>query len=299
MIAINRILCPIDYSEFSRHALDHALAIAQWYSASVTAVFVLPQVASLIPAGAPGLYPPIVFAAADLQQFKAHLDAFVADSGSPVPVETLVVEGSVVGEITRLARELPADLLVMGTHGRSGFDRVVLGSVTEKMLRKALCPVLTVPSRVSNVPAGPIQFRRILCAIDFSASSFRALAFAESLAEEAHAHLRVLHVLEPASIFEPVPMGGSGGPVVDPRAVGAALQELRSTISSEPRAYSQVTETITIGKAYREILREAAEQQSDLIVIGAHGARLGSGAFGSTTNHVVRAAPCPVLSLRA
>ena len=299
MIEIKRILCPIDYSEFSRHALEHAVAIAQWYDASATAVFVLPQVASLIPAGDPGLYPPIVFAADDLQQFKAHLDAFVADTHSPVPVETLVVEGSVTGEITRLARELPADLLVMGTHGRSGFDRLLLGSVTEKMLRKAPCPVLTVPTRVAGAPAGPIQFKRILCAVDFSPSSFRALAFAESLAEEADAHLRVLHVIEPASIFEPVPMGGSGGPAVDPQAVGAALQQLRSTISRQARAFSQVTEAVTVGKPYREILREAAEHQSDVIVIGAHGGRLGSGGFGSTSAHVVRAAGCPVLSLRA
>ena len=299
MIEIKRILCPIDYSEFSRHALEHAIAIAQWYGASATALFVLPQVASLIPAGDPGLYPPIVFAADDLNQFKAHLDAFVAETRSPVPVDTVVVEGSVTKEITRLARELPADLLVMGTHGRSGFDRLLLGSVTEKMLRTAPCPVLTVPNRVAGVPARPIQFGRILCAVDFSPSSFRALAFAESLAGEVGAYLRILHVVEPASIFEPVPMGGSGGLAVDPQVVGAALQQLRSTTSREARASLQITETVTVGKPYREILREAAEHQSDLIVIGAHGGRLGAVAFGSTTAHVVRAAGCPVLSLRA
>lgn len=134
---IKRILCPIDYSASSRHALDHAIALAQWYRASVTAVYVLPQVSSLIPAGDPGLYPSFVFTADDLQQFRTCLDAFVADSGDTVKVETMVVEGSAAGEIARLARELPADLLVMGTHGRSGFDRLMLGSVTEKVLRKA------------------------------------------------------------------------------------------------------------------------------------------------------------------
>ena len=305
MIEIKRILCPIDYSEFSRHALDQAVALAQWYGASVTAVFVLPQIASLIPAGDPGLYPPFVFTADDLQQFKATLDVFVAGSGdvtgsgSRVKVETLVVEGGIAGEIVRMARELPADLLVMGTHGRSGFDRLMLGSVTEKMLRKAPCPVLTVPSRVSGVPATPIQFTRILCPVDFSPSSFKALKLAESLAEETDAHLRILHVLEPASVFEPVPMGGSGAPPIDAKASAEALQHLRGAISSEARVYSQVSETVAVGKAYREILREAAEQRSDLIVIGAHGGRLASAAFGATANHVVREATCPVLSLRA
>ena len=173
MIDLKRILCPIDYSEFSRHALDHAISIAQWYGASATALFVLPQVASLIPAGLPGLYPPIVFTTDDLQQFEAHLDAFVAEGGQNARVETVVVEGNIAEEITRLARELPADLLVMGTHGRSGFDRLLLGSVTEKMLRKAPCRVMTVPKRVSGVPNGPIRFSRILCAVDFSPSSLK------------------------------------------------------------------------------------------------------------------------------
>lgn len=299
MIEIKRILCPIDYSEFSRHALDYAIAVGEWYKASVTAVYVLPHVASLIPAGDPGLYPAFVFADEDLQQFKTHLDAFVAESGDKVKVETLVIEGTAAGEITRLASELPADLLVMGTHGRSGFDRLLLGSVTEKVLRKARCPVLTVPRRVSTVPPGPIQFTRILCPVDFSPSSLRALEFAESIAEESDAHLRVMHVLEPASVFEPVPMGGGGAPPVNPHASTTALERLRGAISRDARIYSQVTETVRVGRAYREILQEAAEQRSDLIVIGAHGGRIGAGAFGSTTNHVVREAGCPVLSLHA
>ena len=301
MIEIKRILCPIDYSEFSRHAFDYAIAVAHWYKASVTALYVLPQVASLIPAGDPGLYPAIVFTAEDLQQFRASVEAFVAksDHDHQVKVEALATEGNAAAEITRLARELPADLLVMGTHGRSGFDRLMLGSVTEKMLRKTPCPMLTVPSGVTRVPAGPIPFTRILCPVDFSPSSFKALEFAESLAEETDAHLRIMHVLEPASVFEPVPMGGGGAPAVNPNASGAALERLRNVISKDARIYSQVTETVAVGKAYREILKEADEHRSDLIVIGAHGGRLGSGAFGSTTSHVVRAATCPVLSLHA
>ena len=82
-------------------------------------------------------------------------------------------------------------------------------------------------------------------------------------------------------------------------ALSLAIFVFGVVISKDARIYSQVTEIVTVGKAYREILREAAEQRSDLIVIGAHGGRVGSGAFGSTTNHVVREAGCPVLSLRA
>jgi nucleotide-binding universal stress UspA family protein len=299
MIKLTRILCPVDFSDFSSHALDHALGIALWYGASVTALYVLPPVGSLIPSGDPGLYPGFVFTPEDLQQLKTQLETFVAERHGGVPTESVVLEGSVSGLIAQTARELPADLLVMGTHGRSGFDRLVLGSVTEKMLRKAPCPLLTVPRRASGAVARPTLFRRILCGVDFSTASFRALRYAESLAEESDAHLRIIHVLEPASMFEPVVMGGPGAPALNPNAVAAAREHLRGLISKEARVYSHVTETVTVGKAYREILREATEDRAELIVIGAHGGWAGPGAFGSTTNHVVRDATCPVLSVRA
>jgi nucleotide-binding universal stress UspA family protein len=89
-----------------------------------------------------------------------------------------------------------ADLLVMGTHGRSGFEQLLLGSVTEKVLRKASCPVLTVPRRHPDaVPETPVLFKEILCPVDFSDCSMRALNHAMSLAQEADAHLTVLHVM--------------------------------------------------------------------------------------------------------
>jgi universal stress protein A len=159
--------------------------------------------------------------------------------------------------------------------------------------------MLTVPSGASRAPAGPIPFTRILCAVDFSPSSLRALQYAESLAEEADARLRVVHVLEPASVLEPVAMGASGAPLVSAHQAEAAWVRLRAAISQDARVYSQVTESVTLGKAYREILREAADHGSELIVIGAHGGLLGSVAFGSTTHHVIREATCPVLSVRA
>ena len=95
------------------------------------------------------------------------------------------------------ARKWRADLIVMGTHGRSGFERWVLGSVTEKVLRKAPCPVLTVPPPAGELhPDGSVLFRRIVCPVDFSGASLAALAYAVKLAEESRAEITVLHVLE-------------------------------------------------------------------------------------------------------
>jgi nucleotide-binding universal stress UspA family protein len=298
VIEIKNILCPVDFSEFSRHAIDHAVTIARWYGARVTALHVLPPLAAGMPATDAGL-PPFVFTPNDLRQFQAELASFVSENRGDARVDSKVVEGSLTGEIVRLARELPADLIVMGTHGRSGFERLLLGSVTEKMLRKTPCPLLTVPARAPAALPDKVLFTDILCAVDFSPSSLRALTFAESLAKEADARLTVLHVLEPVYALAGTPAMNRAETTFDPELRRAATVRLQETISDEARTYCHVREIVTFGKPYREILREAAEQRCNLVVMGAHGGGLDLLAFGSTTNHVVREATCPVLTLRA
>ncbi len=297
MVKMRRILCPVDFSEFSRHALDYTAEIARWYDAGITALHVIPPMAPLLPAGGVGLYPPIAFTPQDLQQFRDELEAFAAATKAAA-IDCQVIQGSVAGEILRAAANLPADLIVMGTHGRSGFERVMLGSITEKILRKATCPVLTVPAAAPVVPPVDARFGRVLCAVDFSPASQHALALAQSLAGEAAAPLAVLHVLEPASVFEPVV-------AADPKLQAAienrhreTRERLRGLVGADTRAFTDVVEVVGSGKPYQEILRVANEQHADLIVMGAHGGHRGLAAFGSTTAHVVRQAPCPVLSVR-
>jgi nucleotide-binding universal stress UspA family protein len=299
MIEIEQILCPTDFSDFSRRALDHAVALARWYGASITALHVIPPIPSLLPL-TPTYGNPIVFTPEDVAQFERHVVDFAKESNAPRLVQPVVLQGGVTEEIVRVAEALPADLLVMGTHGRSGFDRLMLGSVTERMLRKAPCPLLTVPAAAPDaVPGVGEPFRRILCAVDFFPSSMRALAFAESLANETDAALDILHVLEPLSVFEPVPMGAGGDPTINPEALAAARQRLRDATTWETREYSHVSQIVASGKPYVEILREAAERRSELIVMGAYGGHHRFPVFGSTTNQVVRAASCPVLTVRA
>lgn len=296
MIKIDRILCPIDFSEFSRHAFDHAVAIAKWYGATVTVLYVVPRVVAPVVTPDAPLFPPIVLSPEDIEQFRREAEAFVETDTRGAHVTTVAREGSAVGEIVDMAATLPADLVTMGTHGRSGFDRLMLGSVTERVLRKASCPVLTVPRRIAGVPAAPMVFTRILCAVDFSPCSMKALTYAVGLAEEADAELVVLHVLE-QHVFEPTPMPGT---VVasDAALKEARLAHLHAAIPHEARTYAHVNEVVVSGKPYREIMRFADEQRAELIVIGAHGGAIGALAFGSTTNQIVRQAACPVLTLR-
>ena len=305
MIQIRNILCPIDFSEYSRRALDHAVAIARWYDSAITVLHVYSS--TPIAAYAPGspVLESTALTPADIEQLTAHTRRFVdaADVGD-IPVEVVIVEGNIAAEILSRARQ--TGLLVIGTHGRSGFDRLVLGSVTEKMLRKAACPVLTVPRAApGTAPGSAVLFKRILCPIDFSDVSTNALNYAMSVAQEADAHLTVLHVMTYEMELTP-DMSESllAYSHLNKEEFRQACEDnsrelLKAAVPDTVRAYCTVETLLATGTPYREILRVAAEQRSDLIVMGAQG----RGAvdlmfFGSTTQHVVRQATCPVLTLR-
>ena len=302
MIEIRRILCPIDFSEHSRRALDHAIAIARWYESTVTALYVFSSAPVAAFGPGPVAFEPIVLTAVDRDQLLADTRAFAqAESAPGITIETVVREGNTAGEILEQAASMPADLLVIGTHGRSGFERLLLGSVAEKVLRKANCPVLTVPKRLPDaVPAGPILYKRILCPVDFSDSSLHALKYAISMAQEADGQLTVLHAVAHEFEYEPDIAYDAG------MAIGDFLKEREEALRRRlQEAIAGATEFCTVeslmthGKPWREVLRVAAERQSDLIVMGVQG----RGAtdllfFGSTTQHVVREASCPVLTLR-
>jgi len=302
MIHMRRVLCPIDFSDFSRRALDHAVAIARWYESTVTVLHVFSP--APVAAFGPGAvaFEPIVPTAADCEQLLANTKAFAtAESAPGIAIEAVLREGNTTVEILDQATSMDADLLVIGTHGRSGFERLVLGSVAEKVLRKAHCPVLTVPRGLPDaVPAGPVLYRRILCAVDFSDCSMHALQYALSLAQEADGCLTVVHVLAP----ELVGHVGIGEEHVSLAALQRQHEEdarklLEKAVPQDARAYCQAESILLRGRPWREILQVASDRQAELIVMGVHG----RGAadllfFGSTTHHVVRQAACPVLTLR-
>ena len=296
MTAIKRILCPVDFSEFSRHALDSAVAIARHEHAAVTALHVVPPPHAVYPPIGPAAYVPYVYTVEDLQEFQKTLERFVA--AADYPVAAVAVEALVVDEILKRAADLAADLIVMGTHGRSGFDRLLLGSVAERVLAKATCPVLTIPRRAADVAPAPERlFRNVLCPIDFSPSSLAALRYAEGLAR-AGATLLVLHVVEQLPAWRLVPAMATGAPDDPLVIVQQARQRVRSVLPAGLPA-DTVQEIVTEGDAGDEIVRVAADTHADVIVMGAHAGHAGLLGFGSTTHDVLRAATCPVLSIRA
>jgi nucleotide-binding universal stress UspA family protein len=294
MIEIPRILCAIDFSDSSRHALAHAAALARWYEAQLTVLHV--SEVFPVPAVLPGNPSPVIGPYVSRDAIVSALEQFTAplkDSGVPFVMD--IEEGTAAHTIVEAATEREAGLLVMGSHGRGGFEHFMLGSVTEKVLRKAPCPLLVVPP-ASESPAPTVHFERILCPVDFGPSAMRALQYALSLAQEADATLTLLHIVEP------IPGETAGTPAVVEylrQREEKVREDLRAAIPAEARDWCHPVEVIGSGKAYKEILRVAHETATNLIVMGVAGRGvLDRMFFGSTTNHVVRRAECPVLTLR-
>jgi nucleotide-binding universal stress UspA family protein len=282
----------VDFSECSRRALDHAAAVATWYQARISVLYVFPNMPVMD-------IPPVVMGEAERSRLTADLRRFTAHLPADIPVDHIVQDApSVHEEILARATSVHADLLVIGSHGRSGLSRLMMGSVTERVMRKAPCPTLVVPPAAHDVPPGePVHFRRILCPIDFSRASSCAVKYALTMAEETDARLDLLHVIEvpPEQTEYPRPIG-----VDIDRARAAAeadrLRRLRALVPDEARTYCTVTSAVREGAAYGEILKTASEQQTDLIVMGVRGrGALDLLMFGSNTARVTRRAACPVL----
>ena len=300
MIDIQRILCPIDFSDSSRRALDHAVAMARWYKATITAMHVDTPI-EIVGLPAPMVGVPAAWKFSDRAELLTSLQRFVeAESAPGISIETVVCEGPAVTGILEQAAATRADLIVMGTHGTSGFEHLVLGSVTEKVLRKARCPVLTVPRALPDaVPAGPVVFKQIVCAVDFSDCSLAALKYALSLAQEADAQLTVVHVLTSQLVPDALLADQHLSVLAyQRRREDEAQRRLDEAVPATATAYCRVESTIVRGKPWREIIGIATAQQSDLIVSAPRPAAVDLMFFGSTAQQVVRHSPCPVLTLR-
>jgi nucleotide-binding universal stress UspA family protein len=297
MREMNRILCPVDLSDVSRHAIDHAVVLARWYRASIAALHVAnPIVIPSTDFTLVGVGTAASLTDEEVRSVRAQVMASFARA-TGVHVDVLVDNGHPVKQILERARSLPADLIVIGTHGASGFERLVLGSVTEKILRQAPCPVLTVPPHAHTTSTLP--FKRLLCAMDFSDPSLAALDLAFSLAQQGDADLTILHVFEWPAEGEPLIYRSFSVPEYLQELERDAEARLDALIPESVRESCRPHLRVSHGKAYREILRIASQEASDLIVMGVHGRNpFDLMLFGSTTNQVVRCATCPVLTLR-
>lgn len=281
MRTIKRILVPCDFSEASRHAVLHAGSLAAAFRAELIGLHV--HFVPLMPLGDFSyLPPPPQLSAQARTQLLSDLRRFIEPAAiADVPRRCEVVEGDPVQEIIERAKASEADLIVMGTHGRRGFERWALGSVTERVVRRAGCSVMTVTERAAApAPLGQVRYERIVCGIDFSPGSQQALAWAIETARSMKAHLTIVHVAES-------------------RASDRTEADLRELVAAQSKDQVETSTRIVFGRAHEQLLAVAEEDRSELIVIGAHG----QSAFdllrlGSHAHLVLRSALCPVLTVR-
>jgi nucleotide-binding universal stress UspA family protein len=217
-----------------------------------------------------------------------------------VSLKAMVKVGIVQDELLAMVKDENVDLVVMGTHGRNSVERFLLGSLTERMLRKVPVPILTVShlDPAKEAPAtGPVPLRKILYATDLSDNSEVGLRFSIELARGAGAALTVLHVLKPV---DPLYWGAEGGYLANEleSVRDDTMNRLQRSIPDEWSEGVRVLPLMVEGDPFREILRVTEEEQIDLIVMNLQGKSLIERALlGSTAERVIRSAHVPVLSI--
>jgi nucleotide-binding universal stress UspA family protein len=296
-MTIRSIVCPTDFSDASRHAMDHAVAMARWCSARIVVLHAHHAVSAadsaLFNAGGGGPHLESEVLVAERSELAAAVDSMRAGG---VAVEGEIVSGPPAETITAFAASTSADLIVIGTQGAGGFKHLVVGSVTETVLRRARCPVLTVPPGAQSTSTLP--FKRILCPTDFSESSLAGLRLAVSFAQQGEATLTLMHVIDDPDENEL--FVARRYDVHHHRALREqhALDQLR-TLAPDVAHDWALKLRVAQGNAYDQILEVAAQERVDLIVVGVQGRKpMDLMLFGSTTNQIVRRATCPVLTVR-
>jgi nucleotide-binding universal stress UspA family protein len=303
MVKIDRILCPVDLSPGSRVALGHAVALARWYEARVTALHVLRQVpvvdATAVALGAGAYVPPVTVPDVDRAAVARRVAEFVASTPGAERVAVRVCDGfDIREEILGDAKDSAADLLVLGSHGHTGVKRLVLGSIAEGVLRHAAVPVLVVPPHAAEASTTNVPFKRIVCAVNFEADSYRALQYAFDLAQEADAELTLLHAVEMPVVHVGAEELSFDLDSTRETVMRSARERLEALVPEPARTYCTVRAEVAEGQAQKAILDLADESRADLIIMGVRTRdALDMAVFGSHVHAVVRAAHCPVLTV--
>lgn len=290
-ILLRSILFLTDFSEPSEAALPFVIAIAREYSAMVHVLHVL------VPEAFMYTSPEATIASLEAQEESAANEMQRTES----QLAGVVHEGTVVRAAemwTAVAEAIEtshADMIVLGTHGRTGAQKVVLGSVAEEVFRKSPIPVLTIGPYARSGMHGAARFRRVLYATDFSAESKVAAPFAVSLAQENQSQLILMHVLDGSR-----DQTARGRPQM---SIADAMHTLLELVPGDAELWCRPEPVVQYGTAGERILVEAKGRSADLIVLGVKSAagrvRVATRLSRSVAYQVVANAPCPVLTVRA
>jgi len=278
---LESILCPIDFSEFSITAYQYALSLAGYYKSRIIALHVVELWKHPFAQYAAYEVDFAKFSSALNESAEIKLQGFVEKYSGGVQPQTVVLQGNAANCILEFAQNENMEGILMGTHGRRGLDRLVLGSTTDHVIRKAPCPVLVVPNAAQRQ-----RVSRIIYCTDFSSNSERAREYAISLAAEYSAELILFHVGEASDL--------AGAREI----IAERTRQLDELVSDAERKTLNVRSAVRFGKPYEEIVRYATQEEVGVIIMAARGGdTMDRAVFGSTTYRVVQLGPCPVLTV--
>jgi nucleotide-binding universal stress UspA family protein len=289
-MSLTKILCPIDFSAGSQQAMRVAVRLANEHGAELVLLHTW-HVPPMAFSGESMLSAEIIQEMRDDAQ--RGLDAaFHAAAVLGAKRATAKLATGVPWDTITETAEAGFELIVIGTHGRTGLPRFLLGSVAEKVVRHAPCSVLTVRHDGNLQP-----FRHVLCPVDFSASSRQAMELAAELVAPGGAGITLLHVLE-------LPIAFSGEPRLPElyRDLDKRSADLLDEWTTQLRTKTSVPVTARsrIGGAGGETLAVIDDDRTfDLVVMGSHGrSGIARALLGSAAEKVVRHARCPVVVAR-
>lgn len=301
LVTPKNVLFATDFSATSEVALPYAAAICRRFHSTLHIVHVLSDGSLLMMTGGVD-YVSMGTLFDDAQQEVTQRLERISARLEGVPHRSYARHGQVWGNLEEISRQSQIDLIVLGTHGRTGLGKLLLGSVAENILRHAACPVLTVGPKVSghakllpvpelgyDVAPPELELRQILCATNFGTNSRIVANAAVSLAGEFRSRLAVLHVIE-----DYTQLGRKPGPMEE------GVRRLQELVAPDAPLQYAPEFLLEFGAAPERILKVAAERETDMIVLGARSsAESGTSHFPwSSAHYVIAHAHCPVLTIR-
>jgi nucleotide-binding universal stress UspA family protein len=301
VISVKNVLFATDFSATSEAAVPYAAAICRHFSSSLHTVHVLSDASLLLMHGGVDYVSMGTIYEDAHTEVKEKLDQ-LSESFEGIPHRNYVRHGRVWKNLSAIVEENDIDLIVLGTHGRTGLGKLLLGSVAEDILRHAKCPVLTVGPKVSGrakLPAFPhgnrdlapleLELREIVCATNFAPNADRVAQEAVALAAEFSARLSMMHVIEDYEGLRERP-----GPIDD------AARRLKELVSAGAALQYAPETVLDYGNPAECILKVASAREADMIILGARSS-LDVGTTHSpwsSAHHVIAHAHCPVLTIR-
>jgi nucleotide-binding universal stress UspA family protein len=291
------ILCATDFSEFSNHTVSYGVAFAKEFEAKLFICHVI-DLSSVAIYGEFQL-DPVGQQNRIMEDANEQLKELTGNQ--PVAWEPLITVGKPADEISRAVKDKKIDLVITATRGRSGLKRIILGSVTERLMRTLTCPLLIISRPEHEFVSAPdqeIKLKKILVGCDFSPDSDQAFNHGLSLAQEFQCELHLAHVIEPPA--QPDLLKGSTSATVEIQGDYRDLltQKLKDMVPEEAGNWCTPKTSLLEGQPYEELANYSELNDIDVIVLGVRGHGLVKTLFlGSTTDRVVRRSPCPVLSV--